>query len=670
MLQYIFNKAICIFILTVICLSQSIHAEHSTEPDSIMIALYKRCKTNIKHPVALEICDTLCLLAKQSNNKHMKIIALCAKLDYFYYQNDKENILKYVEKVKQKSREYNELKYYYFAWGDRLITYYLKQNQINTAMYETEKMLKAAQNDNYPKGLATCYHSLANIYITQENNALAYENFRREIDILEKNHMDDLNLPTEYAALSQCAIQIGRIDEAKAALNKALPLAKSIYQKFNVQKAYALLHIKTKELDKAQKAIQQMEKLADQQKDRSINNNAYRNVLTQYYCATKQYQAALETIHQIAQDSLGNASEGLNYILTKRQGDIYWEMNNMPQSARFYRDYIQSTDSIRNITIQNSANEIASLLGIERLENEKNQLLLHIQKEELLVNRIAVLSLSILLITGGVFFMRTYKLNKKLRNSENTVTRQYHKLKEKEKELCIAKERAENASMMKTTFIQNMSHEIRTPLNSIVGFSQVLTSYFKEDNETKEFASIIETSSVNLLRLINDVLDISYLDESEKLEYSTTSDINDSCLISIEQAQSSVKPGINLIFHPERDSLMIKTNPDRVSQVLTHLLLNAAKFTTEGSISLTYSLTQDNKYIKYTVEDTVKGIPVEKQEFVFQRFAKLDNVSQGTGLGLSICRIIAEKMRGNLTIDKEYIQGCRFIFTLPLILAE
>ena len=75
-----------------------------------------------------------------------------------------------------------------------------------------------------------------------------------------------------------------------------------------------------------------------------------------------------------------------------------------------------------------------------------------------------------------------------------------------------------------------MSHEIRTPLNSIVGFSQVLTSYFKEDNETKEFASIIETSSVNLLRLINDVLDISYLDESEKLEYSTTSDINDSCL--------------------------------------------------------------------------------------------------------------------------------------------
>jgi len=113
------------------------------------------------------------------------------------------------------------------------------------------------------------------------------------------------------------------------------------------------------------------------------------------------------------------------------------------------------------------------------------------------------------------------------------VIQQNKELVENGEELRKAKEQAENASRMKTTFIQSMSHEIRTPLNSIVGFSQVLSNYFKEEDndEIREFASIIEISSSNLLRLINDVLDISYLDQSEILPYDKPEDINNCCLL-------------------------------------------------------------------------------------------------------------------------------------------
>lgn len=668
MVPKIFLKSICIVTLFILhCQHCETYANDSLKSDSILQAYAVKCKVQTKSPAVLQMCDTLFQIAKENNNTYLQVIAKCFKLEYYYYINDEENILKYVGEVKKISRKYNELKYYYFAWGNRLITYYIKQNKINTAIYEVKKMLRKAQADHYPSGIASCYHALANIYITQSNQKLALENFQKEIDVMEENNINDLNLATEYASLAQCAINTGDMKRAEMALNKASTLSGSPFQQFNIQKAYSLLYIEKREFDKAAKAIALMENLVDSHKNKNIDRKAYYYTLVKYYQATRRFGEALKTIKLITENPQMNASGNLNYVLTKEEGDIYWEMHDTANAARLYRDYIMATDSVRATSMQNSINEFASLLEVEQLKNEKNKLQLHVQSEQLRLNRLAIIALILILAAGGLFYYRVYKLNKKLRKSESIVTLQNGELKEAEKELRIAKERAENASMMKTTFIQNMSHEIRTPLNSIVGFSQVLSSYFKDNSETKEYASIIEANSSNLLRLVNDVLEISYLDESEELPYNMVDNINSSCQNSIEETLPFVKEGVKLEFLPTCNSLMIHTNPERVTQILTHLLLNAAKFTEKGYITLNYIIDEKAKLIKYFITDTGKGIPKEKQEYVFERFAKLDDFSQGTGLGLPICRVMVQKMGGSLMIDSNYTEGCRFVLTLPLI---
>ena len=230
------------------------------------------------------------------------------------------------------------------------------------------------------------------------------------------------------------------------------------------------------------------------------------------------------------------------------------------------------------------------------------------------------------------------------------------------RELQTSKEKAEMSDKLKSAFLANMSHEIRTPLNAIVGFSHLIAESENKE-ERKTFYEIVEANNERLLQLINEILDLSKI-ESGIIEFTSAPiNINSLCKEVHDAHVFRTPQGVQLIYEPSENGLVIETDKNRVFQVFSNLIGNAFKFTKAGSISYGYKLVGNQ--IVFHVTDTGTGIEPEKIGRVFERFAKLNNYAQGTGLGLSICKTIVERLGGEISVSSVVGQGTTFTFTLP-----
>ena len=255
-----------------------------------------------------------------------------------------------------------------------------------------------------------------------------------------------------------------------------------------------------------------------------------------------------------------------------------------------------------------------------------------------------------------------------LLNEEENMVLTVHditQLKETEKQLTLAKEKAENADLSKSAFLANMSHEIRTPLNAITGFAEVLASANTEE-EKAQYQEIIKMNADLLLQLVNDILDMSKI-EAGTLEFVYTKvDIN--LLLSdlrqlFQMRVNDAGKNIQIIAEQSLPSCSIETDRNRVAQVLSNFTTNAIKFTQEGTISIGYEARDTELY--FYVTDTGAGIPADKLPEVFGRFVKLNKDKKGTGLGLSISKTIVNKLEGQIGADSVEGKGSTFWFTIP-----
>ncbi|MCS2524857.1 HAMP domain-containing histidine kinase [Bacteroides ovatus] len=236
-----------------------------------------------------------------------------------------------------------------------------------------------------------------------------------------------------------------------------------------------------------------------------------------------------------------------------------------------------------------------------------------------------------------------------------------------EKDLRVAKDRAEESNRLKSAFLANMSHEIRTPLNSIVGFSDVLAMGGSTEDEQQSYYKIIKTNSDLLLRLINDILDLSRLEANRVTLTWEECDVVQLCSQVVASVSFSRQSSDNqFLFSTSFETFRMVTDVQRMQQVIINLLSNADKFTKRGKITLDFSVNEEKQMAIFSVTDTGYGIPKEKQGLVFERFEKLNEYAQGTGLGLSICKLIVHKWRGSIWIDPDYTGGARFVFSHPL----
>ena len=255
-----------------------------------------------------------------------------------------------------------------------------------------------------------------------------------------------------------------------------------------------------------------------------------------------------------------------------------------------------------------------------------------------------------------------------LLNEEENMVLTVHditQLKETEKQLTLAKEKAENADLSKSAFLANMSHEIRTPLNAITGFAEVLASANTEE-EKAQYQEIIKMNADLLLQLVNDILDMSKIEAGTLKFVYTKVDIN--LLLSdlrqlFQMRVNDAGKNIRIIAEPSLPSCSIETDRNRVAQVLSNFTTNAIKFTQEGTISIGYEARDTELY--FYVTDTGAGIPADKLPEVFGRFVKLNKDKKGTGLGLSISKTIVNKLEGQIGADSVEGKGSTFWFTIP-----
>ena len=365
-----------------------------------------------------------------------------------------------------------------------------------------------------------------------------------------------------------------------------------------------------------------------------------------YLVATGEHEAALTAYNDFLQTEYARINHNIYKEALLEKADLLVKMGNKEEA---YGQYGKVFSYIKTSFEKNYPKEIDQLCT----RFQADQLAYQNERDRIVSMRfylagitVSVLFLIFLLVLGW----------KKIFRLKHSQMRQE-----------AMKEKAVQAIQRKNMFLSNMSHEVRTPLNAIVGFSAVLTDEDEsfDDESRREFSEIIKVNSFQLLKLINDILDFSDFENDNTAFNIRTHDAVKLCNEVVETVIASRKLEVEMRFDTDLSVLMLDTDDARLRQVLINLLVNAAKFTEQGSIVLELKMV-DAGTAFFSVTDTGCGIPPEKQHLIFERFEKLNDFVQGSGLGLSICQLIVKYMNGKLWVDSGYTRGARFCFTHPL----
>lgn len=365
-----------------------------------------------------------------------------------------------------------------------------------------------------------------------------------------------------------------------------------------------------------------------------------------YLVATGEHEAALTAYNDFLQTEYARINHNIYKEALLEKADLLVKMGNKEEA---YGQYGKVFSYIKTSFEKNYPKEIDRLCT----RFQADQLAYQNERDRIVSMRfylagiiVSVLFLIFLLVLG---WKKIFRLKRSQMRQE------------------AMKEKAVQAIQRKNMFLSNMSHEVRTPLNAIVGFSAVLTDEDEsfDDESRREFSEIIKVNSFQLLKLINDILDFSDFENDNITFNIRTHDAVKLCNEVVETVMASRKLEVEMRFDTDLSVLMLDTDDARLRQVLINLLVNATKFTEQGSIVLELKMADAGTAL-FSVTDTGCGIPPEKQHLIFERFEKLNDFVQGSGLGLSICQLIVKYMNGKLWVDSGYTRGARFCFTHPL----
>lgn len=529
----------------------------------------------------------------------------------------------------------------------QLVVYlYSLRGDIGNAIDEAKEMYEKAETIKYDFGMALSSAAIGDAYfcsnMPEEAIASYKEAIRHPAASPENNNYKEMTI----LKLIQTLILKERTQEAEK-YRKMLSESKSIHSNQTLQfltlATDVSYYIQKNELPNAHNCLLQAEQiyLSDKQ---PYYSTTYNYMQGRYNAAIGKHTLALQYYDNILTDIRQKMQSIIYLQIAYIKANLLIEMDHKKEAARLYEEISMITDSVIAPSYAHRINNL-------RASYEENRMKVENKAE---FNRVFLGGIVIGIIVLGVMIylvIHIVKQNKKI--AESKIRMEQSRLN------------AENAMQSKSLFLSNMSHEIRTPLSALSGFSSLLTEQALDEETRRQCGDIIQQNSDLLLKLINDVIDLSNLEIGNMKFNFNYYDAIAICNNVIDTVNKVKQTQAELRFNTSLPSLKLYTDDSRLQQLLINLLINATKFTPQGNITLEVQQESED-FALFSVTDTGCGIPLEKQSSIFNRFEKLNEGAQGTGLGLSICQLIIERIGGKIWIDPNYTTGCRFYFTHPI----
>ncbi len=656
----------------------------SSESDkiSILLNLSERLETDSAR-IALQYALKAQDLAQKSNNQVYIAFALVkagsALLTLNEFGESRISYEKGLEILKQlNAKEPNRtdvnlnLAQAYYGLG--LVDYYLGDYEQSVIYYQDALRKYTGFNDR--QKVANIYQNMGLVHYDLGNFDLSLEYYFKSLDLNKK-----LNTKTNIAGLTQ---NIGLFylhnkdyQKATSYINESLKTYREIDDKEGIATSYSNMGLIVQEQGEYRKALGYFQ---DAYKSFSeigylpgiimtLHNigTAYAD-LKQFSLALSQYQRSLRMA-----DSVGYT----DMVLTNYEAisNLYTGKEDYKMALEYQTTYYQLKDSVYSEESKNKIAELETSFNVEVKEQELARKNIELKQQKvykyLLIG--SVLASLIFLVFMIVAYSRKSRAEKQLKLHKKKLELLIEQKTEELKTSISERRYALESDRLKSAFLANMSHELRTPMNAIIAFSNFLKDPYLNGEKRDEYINYITTAGDTLLHLVDDIIDSAKIESRQLTINKVRCNITD-LLFELREIFNEIRGKkqrshleIKLSEASRKDDVYVLTDPLRLKQVLSNLLENALKYTTEGYVEFGYVL-QDNA-VTFFVKDTGIGIPKDKFEYIFQRFSQIEytvkDSFRGTGLGLSITKNLVELLGGTIWVESELGTGSTFYFTIP-----
>jgi signal transduction histidine kinase len=593
----------------------------------------------LRHIIALSVLVAISLVTLQlrAQEKDDSASQLLQKVRVTFNQNNEQEFYDAIAKYREYLLKNDDLSGFYLSWKNEVL-YDVNHNHFYRALRKTMIMQRDMEKRDAKHEIHHTTHLRGIIYSLRGNIPLAHQYFEKALQ--EVDHSQPAYLVGLYMDLANIEMDTQPF-EAMKHLNCAIEIIKADGASFEYSDAIGFKVIVAFAMRDWQQVNESYAEYIDL-KDRLGNNFS-----TTYYnyavlcksVADKRFDDAIRQTYELT-----NTTD-----IYKFQTEIYELAGDTVRAFEAQKRYMAVKDSVNNVIMSEEMVGSANDLQNAELRNEA------VAKR----NQLLQWALPSVIIAGLLIGFFIYRMNR-LRYLRN--------LQKQNRELLIARDKAQESERMKINFLQNMSHEIRTPLNVISGYAQIISSPNSRlsDAERADMALRITHSTSLIVHIVDEILDIS---GKESIHYLDKTDL----VNCNELARDMLAP---YIAHQDiievkleaqlKDNYCILVNRHEVEKILHHLLDNAMKFTQQGSVTMrTYLDKLNNKMVCFSVTDTGCGVKEGDEEKIFEHFYKSDVYKEGVGLGLSLARRVARQLGGDVVLDSSYKEGCRFILSLP-----